>query len=167
MLFKKIYILFILSVFCCLKLKAQDSTLMGKTIKWDLVQCIEYAKKNNIQINSLRLSQLTSQQEYLLAKAARLPNLAGSATQNFEHANNHFTTVGSNGNIISGGSDFTASGNYSLSSSVTLYNGGAITNNIQQKNLSVQSANLSIIQQENDITLQITQAYLAILLDQE
>src|SRR6202012_2636727 len=61
----------------------------------------------------------------------------------------------------------TASGNYSLSSSVTLYNGGAITNNIQQKNLSVQSANLSIIQQENDITLQITQAYLAILLDKE
>ena len=31
----------------------------------------------------------------------------------------------------------------------------------------MQSANLNIIQQENDITLQITQSYLAILLDKE
>ena len=69
---KKIHVLFILSLFCCLKVKAQDSTLMGKTIRWNLEQCIDYARKNNIQINSLRLAQLTSQQEYLLAKAARI-----------------------------------------------------------------------------------------------
>jgi len=167
MLLKKINILLILSLFCCLKLKAQDSTLMGKTIKWDLVQCIEYAKKNNIQINSLRLSQLTSQQEYLLAKAARLPNLSGSATQNFEHSKSVSGRVDNNGNVIGAGSGFTASGSYGLSSSVTLYNGNYINNTILQKNLAVQSANLSILQQENDITLQITQAYLAILLDKE
>ncbi len=167
MLFKKIYILFILSIFCCLKLKAQDSTLMGKTIKWDLVQCIEYAKKNNIQINTLRLSQLTSQQEYLLAKAARLPNLSGSASQNFEHSKSTSGRVDNNGNVIGAGSGFTASGSYGLNSSVTLYNGNYINNTILQKNLAVQSANLSILQQENDITLQITQAYLAILLDKE
>jgi outer membrane protein len=167
MLFKKINILFILSLFCCLKLKAQDSTLMGKTIKWDLVQCIEYAKKNNIQINTLRLSQLTSQQEYLLAKAARLPNLSGSATQDFEHSKSISGRVDNNGNVIGAGSGFTASGSYGLNSSVTLYNGNYINNTILQKNLAVQSANLSILQQENDITLQITQAYLAILLDKE
>ncbi|MDB5134318.1 MAG: bepC 1 [Mucilaginibacter sp.] len=168
MLCKKINILLILSLFCCLKLKAQDSTLMGKTIQWDLVQCIDYAKKNNIQINTLRLAQLTSQQEYLLAKAARLPNLAGSASQNFEHARNNFSKVDANGNVIGGGgSGFTASGSYGLNSSVTLYNGNYLNNTILQKNLAVQSANLSIIQQENDITLQITQAYLAILLDKE
>jgi outer membrane protein len=167
MLFKKTYILFILSIFCFLKLKAQDSTLMGKTIKWDLVQCIEYAKKNNIQINSLRLSQLTSQQEYLLAKAARLPNLSGSATQDFQHSKSVSGRVDNNGNVIGAGSGFTASGSYGLNSSVTLYNGNYINNTILQKNLAVQSANLSILQQENDITLQITQAYLAILLDKE
>ena len=149
-------------------LYAQDSTLIGKTINWDLVKCIDYAKKNNIQINTLRLSQQTSQQQYLLAKAARLPNLSGSASQNFEHAktnggnsnNNSFTTGGT-------GSGFTSSGAYGINSSVTLYNGGAINNTISQANLSVQSANLNIIQQENDITLQITQAYLAVLLDKE
>jgi len=134
---------------------AQDSTLMGTTQKWDLEKCIAYAKKNNIQVNTLRLSQLTSQQEYLLARAARLPNLAGTVTQNFEHGRSN------------GGSGFSASGNYGLNSSVTLYNGNYINNNILQKNLSVESANLSIIEQENDITLQVTQAYLTILLDKE
>jgi outer membrane protein len=168
MLSKRIYLLLILCLFCALKLKAQDSTLINKTLRWDLEKCIDYAKKNNIQINSLRLSQLTSQQEYLLAKAARLPNLSGSATQNFQHSRDNVSKVDGNGNVISsGGSGFTASGSYGLNSSVTLYNGNYINNNIQQKNLSVQSANLSIIQQENDITLQITQAYLAILLDKE
>ncbi len=167
MLFKRVYILLILSLFSCLNLRAQDSTLMGKTLQWDLVQCIEYAKKNNIQINSLRLSQLTSQQEFLLAKAARLPSLSGSASQNFEHSRGSTNKVDNNGNVIGGGSGLTASGAYSLNSSVVLYNGNYLNNTILQKNLAVQSANLSILQQENDITLQITQAYLAILLDKE
>jgi outer membrane protein len=165
---RKNIVLLILFLVSFHSIYAQDSTLIGKTINWDLVKCIEYAKKNNIQINLLRLSQLTSQQQYLLAKAARLPSLSGTASQNFEHAktnggnsnNNSFTTGGT-------GSGFTASGSYGLNSSVTLYNGNYINNSILQANLSVQSANLNIVQQENDITLQITQAYLAILLDKE
>src|ERR1700748_796412 len=113
-LIKRYSYIFLLSFFSCLKLHALDSTLIGKTIKWDLVKCIDYAKKNNIQINSLRLSQLTSQQELLLSKASRLPNLSGSATQNFEHLNNggrnSFTQVDSNGAAINNrGSSFVAS----------------------------------------------------------
>jgi len=164
MLLKPKYIFTLVLLFYCFSnLFAQDSTLMGTTIKWDLVKCIDYAKKNNIQINTFRLSLLTSQQQYLLAKAARLPNLTGTATQNFSHQNvgSSLTPVGG------GGSGVTASGAYSLNSSVTLYNGNLINNTILQANLSVESANLNIIEQENDITLQITQAYLAILLDKE
>jgi outer membrane protein len=149
-------------------LYAQDSTLIGKTINWDLVKCIDYAKKNNIQINSLRLSALTSQQQYLLAKASRLPNLSGSASQNFEHANKNGGSSNNNSFTSGGtGSGLTASGSYSLNSSVTLYNGNLINNTILQTNLEVQSANLSVLQQENDISLQLTQAYLTVLLDKE
>lgn len=144
-------------IFPCSSLLAQDSTLIGASLKWDIKKCIEYAKQHNIQINSLRLSQKISEQESLLSQASRLPNLSGSASQNFTHANNGGT----------GRSDFGASGSYGLNSTVTLYNGNFINNDIKQKNLLVQSANLNVIQQENDITLQITQAYLAILLDKE
>jgi outer membrane protein len=141
-------------------LLAQDSTLIGVPLKWDIQKCIDYAKRNNIQINSLRLSQKISEQEVLLARASRLPDLSASASQNFGHSN----SSGTNG---TGKSGFTASGSYGLSSAVILYNGGFINNNILQKNLQQQSANLNVIQQENDITLQITQAYLTILLDKE
>ncbi len=161
LLLKKHIFLLVLLVSGCFSLYAQDSTLVGTTINWDLAKCIDYAKKNNIQINTLRLSQQTSQQEYLLAKAARLPDLSGSASQTVTHGNNF--SNGDNGRH----SGYNLAGSYGLSSNVTIYNGNYINNNIQQKNLSVQSANLSIIQQENDITLQITQAYLAILLDKE
>ena len=155
----KIRLLFLLMA-PCLGLRAQDSTLIGAPLKWDIRQCIAYAKKNNIQINSLRLNQAISRQEYLLAQASRLADLSGSASQNFSHS-------GTGNNNNGSGSHFLASGNYGLSSSVTLFNGGYINNNIAQKNLAVESASLNVIQQENDITLQITQAYLAVLLDKE
>jgi len=162
MIFKLKYLLLYISLSSCLSAFAQDSTLINKPLRWNLPQCIDYAKKNNIQINSLRLSQQTAQQEYLLAKASRLPNLSGSASQNFTHSN-----AGNNSANGGGGSGFGASGQYSLNSNVTLYNGNYINNNILQKNVEVASANLNIIQQENDITLQITQAYLTVLLDKE
>jgi outer membrane protein len=169
MLPRKVYIVLLLILLNSGALMAQDSTLVGKPLRWNLTQCIEYAKKNNIQINSLRLSKQTSQQEYLLAKAGRLPSLSGSASQNFVHQNRRGNVSIVNGSTVvtGGGSGVTSSGQYSLNSSVTLFNGGYINNNIQQKNIAVESANLDIIQQENDITLQITQAYLAVLLDKE
>jgi outer membrane protein len=157
---KNITLLLVL-LFSCFNIYAQDSTLVGKTLQWDLVKCIDYAKKNNIQINSIRLNQQTSQQQYLLAKAARLPNLSASASETFAHGNN---VTSYNGSL---GSRYTSQGSYGVNSNVTLYNGNAITNTILQANLSVQQSNYAIIQQENDITLQITQAYLAILLDKE
>jgi outer membrane protein len=161
MLMKRKTIILLLLLFGSFDLFAQDSTLVNTSIKWDLIKCIDYAKKNNIQINSTRLSQQTSQQQYLLARAARLPNLTGSATQNIAHGNN---ITNYNGTL---GSGFTTSGQYGLTSNITLFNGNLINNTIGQANLSVQQANYAIIQEENDITLQITQSYLAILLDKE
>jgi outer membrane protein len=161
MLLKKINITLLIVSLGCIKLFAQDSTLVGKSVTWDLDTCINYAKKNNIQINSTRLSQQTSQQQYLLAKAAKLPNLAGTASETVAHGNN---VTSYNGTL---GSHFTTQGSYGLTSDVTLFNGGLLNNTISQANIAVQQANYAIIQEENDITLQITQAYLQVLLDKE
>jgi outer membrane protein len=129
--------------------------------KWDLQTCLDYAKTNNIQINSLRLTEKTSEQAYLLSKAARLPNLSASLGQTATHSKN--------ANPVVGGfqTQSTLSGNYSVNSAVTLYQGGYLRDDIKQKNLDIQSANLNVLQSENSITLQITQAYLNILLAKE
>ena len=136
---------------CC----AQDSTALPAI--WNLQNCLDYAKKYNIQINTLRLSEKSSEQEYLLSKAARLPNLIGSVDHTYTHIKAPNPSVASSG----------FSGSYGLNAAVDIYSGGLVNNDIRQKNLQIQAANLNILQEENDVTLQITMAYLNILLAKE
>lgn len=138
------------------RIMAQDSL----PAKWGLQDCLDFAMKNNIQLNSLRLSRLSSGQDVLQSKAARLPDLNGSATQNLSggkvvrSANSTPYIVGS-------------SGNYSLNSNLIIFQGGMLNYDIKQKNLAAQVADLDIAQQVNNITIQITQAFLNILLAKE
>ncbi|ACU05322.1 TolC family protein [Pedobacter heparinus] len=137
---------------------SQDTASKVLPPVWDLAACLQYAKENNIQIRSLQLDKQSAEQDQLLAKSALLPDLYGSASQNFNHYNQATAT---NGNALN------YSGSVGLNSSWTLYRGGYLKTDIKQKDLSVQAANFNILQQENDITLQITQAYLNILVDKE
>lgn len=159
---KKFLLFFIAAMITGLiSVKAQDSTLQHLPQQWTLQDCIEYARKNNIQVNTLRLSSSSAEQDLLQAKAARLPSLAGSLSQSFVN--------GKKTDVVVGGlqSQANFSGNYGLNSSVTLYNGGYINNDITAKQISIQSANLSVEEAQNDITLNITESFLNILLAQE
>ena len=144
---------------------AQDHTPTQDSVVWDLEQCLEYAYQNNITLNSLRLSRQSSEQEFLLSKAAVLPDLYGSASQTLNHYNS--TNNVDYNNTDNSNSDFRASGSLALNSAWTLYQGGYLRSDIKQKDLSVQSANFSILENEENISLQITQSYLNILLDKE
>ena len=139
-------------VFC----KAQTQTDLPQS--WTLQACIDYAKLHNISINSLRLSQETSQQNLLQAQAAKYPNLNGSVSQGIES----FNIVNNNLNP-----KLNLSNNVGMTSSMVLYNDGYIKNDVKSKTLSVQSSELSVKQAENNITLNIAQAYLNILMARE
>lgn len=151
-------LLFLFPAFTALEAFSQDTTPKALPAVWDLETCLQYAKRNNIQLNTLRLTKKSTEQDQLLAKAAVLPDLYGTASQNFNHNN---PASNNSGNFIN------TSGSLGLSSSWTLYKGGYLKTDIQQKGLAVQSANYNILESENDITLQITQAYLGILVDKE
>ena len=140
---------------------AQDTTLNITGSKWTLQQCIEYAKLHNIQINTGRLNQRLAEQDLLLARAAKLPNLSANVSQNLGDGNNFNTLTGNLQNRTR------LSGNYSVNSSVTLYNGNYISNDIKQSRLLLDVSNLYVQQSENDITLQVTQAFLNILIAKE
>jgi outer membrane protein len=133
-------------------LMAQDSSRQQPPAVWDLSACLSYAAKHNITINSLRLASQSGEQDLEQSKAARYPNLGASVTQSLT-------------NYPASGL-YPASG-YGFSSQVTLYNGGYLLNDIKQKQLSLKAANLNVLSSQNDITLQITQAYLNILLAKE
>jgi outer membrane protein len=141
--------------------RAQDSVSGGHPGRWDLQTCLDYATKNNIQLNLLRLSEKSAEQNYLLSRAARQPNLTGTVPITYTHSKNANPVVGG----FQTQSSFAQS--YSLGSSMVLYNGGYINQDIRQKNLEIQQANLSVLQSINSITLEIVQDYLAILLAKE
>ncbi|HEY4109772.1 TolC family protein [Puia sp.] len=128
---------------------------------WTLQACLDYAKKNNITLNSLRLTAQSAEQNYLLSKAQQQPNLTGTGSLSYTHSKA--------GTAVISGVQTTSSwvNAWGVGSSMTLYNGGYLRNDIRQKNLQIESANLNILQSQNDITLQITQAYLGILLAKE
>ena len=142
-------------------LQSRDLIHKDSTLTWNLQTCLDYAKKNNIQVNTLRYDQNLSEQDYLLAKASRLPTLNGTLGQSF--------TNSKNANPVVGGFQTQSSfaGNYSLNTGWTIYNGGYLKKDVQQKDLLIKSANLSVKEAENDITLQVTQGFLNILLARE
>ncbi|WP_158798550.1 TolC family protein [Pedobacter sp. L105] len=137
---------------------SQDTTAKSIPKVWDLASCLQYAKSNNITLKNLRLDTKSAEQDKLLAKAAVLPDLNGTGSLTYSHYN--LNTTGETAAI-------TNSGSLGLGSNWTLYQGGYLKTDIQKKDLSVQAANYTVLQSENDITLQITQAYLSILVDKE
>ncbi len=141
--------------------QAQDSTGQQLPQQWTLQDAINYALKNNISVNTLRLSAQSSQQDLLQSKASLFPSVAGSVSQSMVNSKDADPVVGGFATQAS------FSSNYGISSSLTLYNGGYLKNNIRSKDLSVQIANLNVQETQNDISLSITQAYLNILLAQE
>ncbi|WHF52432.1 TolC family protein [Chryseobacterium gotjawalense] len=124
---------------------------------WTLENCISYAKNNNISISSLRLSKSSANQDLLQAKAAKYPNLNGNVSQGL------FAVDGTNGLHIQG----LNTQSIGASSSMTLYHDNYIKNNAISKEVSVQLADLSVQESENNITLSVTQAFLNILMAQE
>jgi len=127
---------------------------------WSLADCIRYAHDHNLQVQSLQLNEQLAEQNLLLANGARIPSLYGTFTNSFQNAKNN---VAGNGLL----SQLTSSGTYGLSSSVILWNGNYVKNNILQQQLLVQSAALQVQQSLNNISLQITANFLSILLAKE
>ena len=133
----------------------------GKENNWSLSDCFRYAEQHNIEVSTLRLTEQSSLQDLEASRAERAPSLAATVGNTFNNANNN---VGGNGRLLN---QLTNSGNYTLNSSIILWNGNYLNNTIRQRELLWQSAHLSISQSMNTITLLITQAYLDILLAKE
>ncbi|MEO6844712.1 MAG: TolC family protein [Ginsengibacter sp.] len=140
---------------------AQDSSYNVLPERWSLQDCFNYATMNNIQLQTLAKDVDINYQSLLQAKAARLPNLTAGTSQNFTNSKNANPVIGG----FQTQSNFAS--NYSVNSSMILYQGGSIKNNIQAQQLNIEAANLNVQEAQNNITIQITQAYLNILLVKE
>lgn len=125
-----------------------------------LDQCLNYAIEHNIQVNKKKFAVKTSEIDLLKAKSDRLPNLNAAISESFTSSKDQ--TIGSSGSW-----DLSSGTSLSLSSNLSIYNGGVISNSIKKSELDVDIANLDIELTKNSIILSITQAYLNVLYAKE
>ena len=150
---KKLFFLVILVSLVKLDVLAQSK-------QWSLRECCDYAVEHNITIK--QQENQCRQQEIQLSndKNQRLPDLSGSAGQNFSFgrgltAQNTYTNTN------------TSSTSFSLGTSVPLFTGFQIPNNIKLNQLNLEAATQDLEKAKNDIRTQVAQAYVQILYDME
>ena len=135
---------------------------------WGLQDCIDYALKNNIQIQKNRISEEKGEVALWNRKGALFPSLSFSTNQNMGYR--PFTQVMSvvqGDQVTSTSNNVTYQGSYGLNASVTLWNGGINQKNIKEQALQNEITKLQTEQSELNIQEQIAQLYVQIMYTKE
>jgi outer membrane protein len=140
---------------------AQDASTATTPKVWSLEDCITYAIENNITVKDAALNKDIAEIDYSKAKSSRLPNLFGSASQSF-----------SSGNTIdpitsSYVTDQINSTNVGINSSMTLFQGNQLNNQIKQNKLFLEQSVFQEEVEKNNIALNILEVYLQTLYSKE
>jgi outer membrane protein len=125
---------------------------------WTLDGCIKYALSQNVQIKKADLSNDRNQLYSDQAKANRLPSVNASIRENFNWYKGFDSSTGGYGS--SNGSNST---NYSLNSSVSLFNGQKLNTRIKQAELDLESGRYYSESVKESVGLNILNAYLQVL----
>lgn len=129
--------------------------------KWDIRRCVEYALQNNISVKQadlqIRFAQLDLQQSKW--EQNPLANFSGNA--GYSSGRNQDPTTFS---LITRGYVFS---NYTLQSSLGLFNWFSKKNNIIAKDLNLKATEAGIDKAKDDVALNIAVGYLQILLANE
>jgi len=139
-------IIFLLSCFIALAQK-----------KLTLQQAIQMGIANNINVNQSDLLSQKANITFKQSKAAMLPNLNATANQgiNQGRTNDPITNAFINQNI-----NYSS---YGASSSVVLFNGLALQNNIKANSLGYEASKMELQQAKDNLTINIILAYLNVL----
>ena len=128
--------------------------------QWSLRECCDYAVANNIRIKQQENQCRQQEIQLSTAKNSRLPDLSGSVGQNFSFgrgltADNTYSNTN------------TSSTSFSLGTSVPIFTGFQIPNQIKLNQLNLEAATADLEKAKNDIRMQVAQAYVQILYDME
>jgi len=129
--------------------------------KWTLKECVDYAHENNISIKQMSLRSKTYKANLTQSKAALLPSLNASVSDNFNYGRSidPYTNKYTENNV--------QSLNTSISSSVNIFTGLRKYNTIKQNKYTLASSREEFEEIKNSIALQVATAYLQILFDKE
>lgn len=143
---RRITILSLFFLLAC-SVMAQES----QSYRFSLEDCMRFAVANSYERKSMELAGKSLEATYEQSKQQRLPNLSASVGQNLSNNENGWST----------------SGNVGVGSSVTIYQGGNISNTIEQNRLNKERNEVQLERYDNQLATQILQSFLTILGNQE
>lgn len=128
--------------------------------QWNLKQCIEYAIEHNLTIKQQEAAKDESAVDLNTAKWSRLPDLNGSASHSFNFGrslqmDNTYQQLN------------TQNTGLNLSTSIPLFTGMQIPNQIALSKLNLKAAIEDLNKAKEDISIQVTSAYLQVLFNEE
>ena len=138
------------------------SKSFGQDENWTLNDCINYALEHNIQVKKAQLSSQSYSVKADQAKANRLPSASASVRQSFSFDKNQDTQTGEYGSLAGSNSS-----NYSLNSSVTLFNGFKLQNELKQSNINLEASQYYTETVKESVELNILNAFLQVIYAQE
>ena len=147
-------------IVCCCVTAALTLPASAQPKLWNLRECCDYAVEHNISIKQQENQWRQQELQLSTAKSARLPDLSASAGQNFSFGRG-LTAQNTYSNTN------TSSTSFSLGTSVPLFTGFQIPNQIKLNQLNLEAATADLEKAKNDIRMQVAQAYVQILYDME
>ncbi|MDR1633232.1 MAG: TolC family protein [Dysgonamonadaceae bacterium] len=143
----------VLSIIICMTAGvAVTQNAIPASYRFTLEDCLNYAFGNNYNLQSMKLTEDARADAYEQSKMERLPSLSASLSENLNHSKN---------------SDASFGGSYGLNANMTLYQGGNISNTIEQNKLRKEQSFYQTSLYENNLTIQILQAFLTALGNEE
>ena len=141
-------------LFCCSISQAQNK-------KWTLEECVQYAVQNNISIKQTELDSKTA----LIDKRGAIGNFLPSLNVNASHSWN----IGLNQDITTGllqnqTTQFTSAG---ANVGIDIYKGMQNQNTLRRANLSIVAAKYQLLKMQEDIALNVANAFLQVLFNKE
>ena len=134
--------------------------ILAQSKAWSLRECCDYAVEHNIGIKQQQNQCRQQEIQLSTSKNSRLPDLSAGVSQNFSFGrgltmDNTYTNTN------------TSSTSLSLGTSVPLFTGFQIPNQIKLDQLNLEAATADLEKAKNDIRMQVAQAYVQILYDME
>lgn len=128
--------------------------------KWSLEECVDYAMKNNLKVIQNQYNKQIQDKNLNIAKKSSLPTLGGSISNNANFGQN-VTNTG----IVNRTDNYNNS--IGLGANILIYNNGRIEKQTRKANYDVEASMYDLETVKNDISLQIAQQYLSVLLNKE
>ena len=152
---KRIFILFLVCIISICSLYGQQPYKKA----WTLQQCIEYAKENNLQVKMEEIGVERDRNNLNQSKWDMAPSVNAGLSHNMSWGRSvNLQTL----EIIKNKRSMSTSG--SLSASATIFGGLSKANTIKSNRTSLKISEQQVEKIKNDITVQITRAYLQLLL---